>query len=566
MRCALLLLACLALPAWAQERILRHDVDVRVLADGRLDVTERIELRAEGRAFRHGLIRDFPVRDRDPHGDVVVTDLDMLDVLRDGRVEPWRIERVGRVLRLRTGDAGHLKVPSQPVYTLHYRTTRQPLFGDTRDALSLEAIGSDQSVPVEQGSVTVTLPRAVAVETLRAEGITGAAGRDFHVALSAAGTARWTLTQALQPHTGLHVRLAFPKDVIAAPAPRQRALWWLQDNAGLLVALAGLLVLAMYCVLRWRRVRHPQTPRAVPERHEPPPGFSPAGLRYLRRMRYDARSFAADLLASAVDDHLCFHRAPQGARTGWRIERTHEGAHTLPTMEQRAQLTALLPGPDDAVDLRSREQARVAQACKAHELALRKRFVPALFRAHGGSILGALLIALAASVPALWLAWHSPSLPGTVLVVVLMAPMLLAFALLVRAPTAEGRQVLAHTEGLRRHLAGAAKAGRRHGDAPAVPSLDAARYVRLLPYAVALEVEDAWTKAFAATVGDDQAIEAVAGIAWYRGLVVTDLARFSRSVGESLAARIASVASPNKKKKRAPTSTPPPAEPPQPSR
>ncbi|MCD9096094.1 DUF2207 domain-containing protein [Luteimonas fraxinea] len=565
MRCALLLLACLALPAWAQERILRHDVDVRVLADGRLDVTERIELRAEGRTFRHGLVRDLPVRDRDPYGDVVVTDLEMQDVLRDGRVEPWRIERVGRVLRLRTGDAGHLKVPSQPVYTLHYRTTRQPLFGDTRDALSLDAIGSDQSVPVEQGSVTVTLPRAVAVDTLRAEGITGATGRDFHVSLSAAGTARWTLTQALQPHTGLHVRLAFPKDVIAAPTSRQRALWWLQDNAGLLVALVGLLVLAAYCVLRWRRVRHPQTPGAAPERHEPPTGFSPAGLRYLRRMRYDARSFAADLLASAVDDHLCLHRTPQGARTGWRIERTHAGAHTLPTMEQRAQLTALLPEPDDAVDLRSREQARVAQACKAHELALRKRFVPALFRAHGGSILGALAIALAASVPALWLAWHSPSLPATVLVVILMAPMLLGFALLVRAPTTEGRQLLAHAEGLRRHLAGGAKAGRRHGDAPAMSTLDAARYVRLLPYAVALDVEDAWTKAFAATVGDDKAIEAVAGIAWYRGLVVTDLVRFSRSMGDSLAARIAAVASPNKKKKNVPEPTPP-AEPPQPSR
>lgn len=546
MRLALLLLACLALPAWAQERILRHDVDVRVLADGRLDVTERIELRAEGRTFRHGLVRDFPVRYRDPHGDVVVTDLEMQDVLRDGRVEPWRIERLGRVLRLHTGDAGHLKVPSQPMYTLHYRTSRQPLFGDTQDALSLDAIGSDQSVPVEQGSVTVTLPQAVAVDTLRAEGITGMAGRDFHVALSAAGTARWTLTQALQPHTGLHVRLAFPKGVIAAPAPRQRALWWLQDNAGLLVALAGLLVLAAYCVLRWRRARHPQMPGAVPDRHEPPAGFSPAGLRYLRRMRYDARCFAADLLASAVDDHLCIHRTPQGARTGWRIERTHEGAHTLPTMEQRAQLTALLPESNDTVDLRSREHARIAQACRAHELALRKRFVPSLFRAHGGSILGALAIAIAAAAPALWLAWHSPALPATVLVVVLMAPMLLAFALLVRAPTAEGRQLLVHAEGLRRHLAGAAKAGRRHDDARAMPPLDAARYVRLLPYAMALEVEDAWTKAFAAQVGNDHAIEAVAGIGWYRGLVVTDLARFSRSMGGSLAARIAAVTQPKK--------------------
>jgi len=529
---------------------------VRVLADGRLDVTERIELRAEGRVFRHGLVRDIPVRYRDPHGDVVVVDLQVQDVLRDGRVEPWRIERVGRVLRLHVGDTGHLQVPSQPVYTLHYRTTRQPLFGDAQDALSLNVIGSDQAVPVEQGAVTVTLPHTIAVGSLRADGVTGAAGRDFHVALSAAGSARWVLTRPLQPHEGLHVRLAFPKDVIAPPAPRQRALWWLHDHAGLLVALAGLLVLAAYCVLRWRRVRHPQTPGAVPDRHEPPAGFSPAGLRYMRRMRYDARGFAADLLASAVDDHLCIHRQPQGPRTGWRIERTREGAQTLPTMEQRAQLTALLPEPRDGVELRSREHARIAQACKAHELALRKRFVPALFRAHGGSILGALAIALATAVPALVIARHTPALPATILVVASMVPMLVVFAVLVRAPTAEGRQLLAHAEGLRRYLAGTAKAGRRHDDAHAVPPLDAARYTRLLPYAVALDAEDAWTKTFAARVGAQNAIDAVAAIPWYRGLAVTDLARFSRSMGDSLTARIAAAAHPKKHQRDAKSARP----------
>ncbi|MDR7191506.1 DUF2207 domain-containing protein [Luteimonas terrae] len=544
----LLLLVCIALPAWTQERILHHDVDVRVLADGRLDVTERIEVRAEGRTFRHGLVRDFPVRYRDPQGDVVVTEVQVQDVRRDGRVEPWRIERAGDVLRLSTGDAGHLKTPSQPVYMLHYRTTRQPLFGETQDVLSLDAIGADQAVPVEQGSVTVTLPRAVAVDTLHAHGVTGAAGRDFHVALSAAGTARWTLARPLQPHEGLHVRLAFPKGVIAPPTLRQRSLWWMHDHAGLLVALTGLLLLAGYCVVRWRRVRQPQVLGAVPDLHEPPPGFSPAGLRYLRRMRYDARCFAADLLASAVDDHLCILRQPQGTRTGWRIQRTHEGAHTLPTMEQRAQLSALLPEPHDAVDLRSREHTRIAQACKAHETALRRRFVPALFRAHGGSILGALAIAIPSAAVALRLAWHSPALMATLLAVVLMVPMLLAFALLVRAPTAEGRQLLAHAEALRRYLVGSAHAGRRLEGNPDVPPLDARRYLRLLPYAVALDAEDAWTKGFAARVGPQRAVEAVAGVPWYRGLVVTDLARFSRSMGDSLTARIAATARPKKKR------------------
>ena len=545
-RLLVLLLASVMLPAWGQERILRHDVDVRVLADGRLDVTERIELRAEGRRFRHGLVREFPLRSRGLEGEPLVADVQVRDVLRDGRAEPWRIERAGDVLRLHTGDTRHLPMPSQPVYTLHYRTARQPVFGDTRDALTLDAIDRSHGVPVEQASVSLALPRPVAVQALRATGVTGVDGRDFHVALSAAGTAHWTLTRPLAPHAGLRVRLEFPTGIVAAPVPGQRLVWWLQDHAGLIVALAGVFALAIYCVLRWRHVRQPQILGAVPFRDEPPAGFSPAGLRYIRRMRYDARGFAADLLASAIDDHLRLQRLPRGARTGWRIERTREGAHTLPTMEQRALVSALLPAPRDAVELRRHASARVATAWKAHETALRRRFQPALFRAHRGGIVGAIAIALATSGPALWLARHAPSLPATVLVVASMAPVLLAFALLVRVPTAEGRRLLEHAEGLRRHLASAAKGARRRTDGPAGPRIDAARYARLLPYAVALDVEEAWTSAFAATVGAPAAVEAVAGFPWYRGLTVTDLGRFTRSMGTSLGARLAAVAHPRR--------------------
>ncbi|MET0329545.1 MAG: DUF2207 domain-containing protein, partial [Luteimonas sp.] len=255
---AWLLLVCLASPAVAQERILRHEVDVRILADGRLDVTERIALQAEGKAFRHGLVRDLPLRGRDLQGDTVIADIEVVDVLRDGRAEPWNATREGRVLRLRTGDARHLQVPSQPVYTLRYRTRRQPLFGDGSDAVSMQAIGSDQPVPVERAIVTVSLPGAVPVAAMRAVGVNGADGRDFHVALSATGSARWTTTRDLRAHEGLQVRLEFPAGLLTPPTPRTRVLWWLDDHVGLLLAIAGLLALVAYCVLRWRRVRQPQ--------------------------------------------------------------------------------------------------------------------------------------------------------------------------------------------------------------------------------------------------------------------------------------------------------------------
>src|SRR3546814_6451671 len=48
-----------AAPVQAQERILSYDSVIEVHADGSLDIVEDIRVRAEGRAIRRGIYRDF---------------------------------------------------------------------------------------------------------------------------------------------------------------------------------------------------------------------------------------------------------------------------------------------------------------------------------------------------------------------------------------------------------------------------------------------------------------------------------------------------------------------------
>ena len=61
-----------AAPAAAQERILAYHSLLEVQADGSLEVTETIRVRAEGREIRRGIYRDFPTRYRDRAGNRVV--------------------------------------------------------------------------------------------------------------------------------------------------------------------------------------------------------------------------------------------------------------------------------------------------------------------------------------------------------------------------------------------------------------------------------------------------------------------------------------------------------------
>ena len=80
----------------------------------------------------------------------------------------------------------------------------------------------------------------------------------------------------------------------------------------------------------------------------------------------------------------------------------------------------------------------------------------------------------------------------------------------------------------------------------AEPVLDAARFEALLPYAVALDVEDAWTKKFTLAVGAAAAAAATSAMAWYHGTggSIGDVGSFTRAVGGSLASQIASSSTP----------------------
>ena len=173
---SLLLVAMLAFPAHAQERILAYDSTVVVADDGSLDVTERITVRAEGSQIRRGIYRDFPTRYKDRHGNRVVVGFEMLGVTRNGRPEPWFTENLGNGVRINTGNDDFLEVPAEHTFELHYRTTRQLGFFADHDELYWNAIGTGWAFPIESGSVEVRLPQAVPVAGMQAIAYTGAQG------------------------------------------------------------------------------------------------------------------------------------------------------------------------------------------------------------------------------------------------------------------------------------------------------------------------------------------------------------------------------------------------------
>ena len=533
-------------PLAAQERILAYDSRIAVAADGSLDVTERITVRAEGDQIRRGIYRDFPTRYKDRYGNRVVVDFEMLGVTRDGRPEPWFTESRANGVRINTGNDDFLQVPANYTYTLHYRTTRQLGFFADHDELYWNAIGTGWAFPIESGSVEVRLPQPVPVADMQAGGFTGAqgaAGRDFSASLTAPGNARWRLTQPLPPRQGLTIVLSFPKGLVPAPTRAQRVLWFFGDNRGALVALLGLLALSGYCAQRWRKVGRDPRPGIIIARYEPPTGHSPAGLRYLRRMGYDTRCFSSDLLALAVAGDVRIHRQDKLLKDAWSLERLPADAGDIDDA-QRALLHKLFPAGEAMLELRNTNASTMQSAQAAHSAALKARYQPAMFKGNAGSALVAMAIAAVATGLAL-LASGGAGVVVIITCAVLMTAIVIVFAVLVKAPTDAGRKLLDEIEGLKLYLGVAERdeLARLPGpDAP--PPLDAERYQRLLPHAVALEVKEAWTKQFTLAVGAAAAAATTATMAWYSGGRAGDLGSFASSIGSSLSSQIASSSSP----------------------
>ncbi|GGA72564.1 hypothetical protein GCM10011521_08360 [Arenimonas soli] len=542
---ACLLLAWVA-PVAAQERIKVYHADITVLADGSMEVTENITVRAEGKRIRRGIYRDFPTRYKDHLGNRYVVDFEVLGVKRDGEPEAWFTEKQSNGVRVNTGGDNFLPVPADYTFSIRYRTTRQIGFFDEHDELYWNVTGLGWDFSIERASATVKLPAPVAPADMRLEAYTGRGGEqgsDYVARAAGPGVAEFETTRTLGSYEGLTLVVGFPKGLVEQPSTSQRLAWLLRDNGGILVALAGLMLLLAWYLRSWHRVGRDPPPGSIFPRYEAPEGFTPGELRYLWKQAYTDRCFAADIVDLGVHGHVLVQQ--DGAKD-WVLERS-ASAEPIASEAQR-QLLDKLFSKGNRVELENTNASVIGGARMKHIAALDKRMHPAYFKRNGLPLLLGWLFSFGYG----WLAFVVAGGSGIPFIILLLALALVAhllFAYLMKAPTPDGRELLDAIEGLRLYLGVAERdelARLAKPGGPAAPSPDPERYQALLPYALALDVEEAWTKHFTAAVGAAQAQETARSMGWYRGSTASmaSLGAMSSSLGNALSSQISSSSSP----------------------
>lgn len=292
--------------AQAAEEILSFRSDIVVNPDSSLNVTETIQVRATGKQIKRGIYRDFPTRYRDHAGNNYVVDFELLETLRDGMLESAKTEAYTEPfafsgLRIYLGRKEHLLAPGIYSYTIKYRTTRQLGFFRDHDELYWNVTGDNWSFPIRSAEAHVFLPgNATALAMEAYTGSKGAKGQDYRVATGNYGEIVFRSTRSFATKEALTIVVSWPKGLVREPTPEERARNFLKDNLYLLLGLGGLLVVLFYYLAVWQALGVDPAKGTIIPQFDAPKGMSPVEMRYLWKMGYDDKGFAALILNLAV--------------------------------------------------------------------------------------------------------------------------------------------------------------------------------------------------------------------------------------------------------------------------
>ena len=523
-RLALALLLALPLLAGADERILEFHSDITIRQDGWIEVTETIRVRAEGDRIRRGIYRDFPTEYFDKLGNRYVVDFQPLAVFRNDAREPFKTVQYRNGVRTYFGDSDYFIDLGVHTYTFRYRASRMLGFFEGHDELYWNVTGFDWAFPIDRGSATVRFDFDVPAGRVGTEGYTGpygSNGQDFASHVDADGVAHFEANDPLGPLNGLTIVVMWPKGLVTEPAALERAGWILKDNAGLLILLVGFAGVLGYSIPVWSRYGKDPEEGVLVTRYEPPQGFSPASLRYIRQMYYDDKTMTAAILSLAVKGYLRINDLGS-KHTLFKLEPGPK-APALATGE--AELYRALFRDGNRVVLEQDNHALLGDARSAHRSSLVKDYKKHYFRLNVLLNIPSILIALIAAGLALLVGGR---LSLTMIAVVLATVLTIAFfGVIMRRPTIRGRKVLDEMLGFRDYLEVAEKDEMNLRNPPEkTPQL----FEAYLPFALALGVEQEWAEKFAAV------LESIRGPdgrgyqpSWYSGS--WNSARPGRSIG-----------------------------------
>ena len=481
---------CVAFPVLAEEVINRFDVGIEVETDGDIILTETITVTAEGNQIRRGIFRDLP-RYFESDGDRLRYDYKVLSIQRNGQREPYETSTEGNAWRIRIGDEDHFLSRGEHVYVIRYRVKNQIRYFEDFDEIYWNVTGTYWNFPILVASARVILPEGARM--IEQNGYTGGQG-DTGSAYRFSRDGRaymFETTEPLRVREGLTISLTMDKGVIDPPSAADKtALWW-QRSGAVVILLTSLCGVFYFLYRSWQTVGVDPPKGPVFARYEPPMGYSPAAVHHIYHRGFHQHDALIATLVNLGIKGFVEIDAEDKKKTVL-TPKTADG-ETLPIEERLLDRKLLSHG---TMTLGDKYNKTFTTAYMAFRKRVSDRFGSAYFKWNVGYTIFAVLLSGAA------IAWAIIQAPGWTLAMTLLVGALVilngVFMYLMPAPTPKGQDVRTEIEGFKLYLEKAEKLQLNAFEVGSgqEPPMTVERYEKFLPYAIALGVEEPWTKHF----------------------------------------------------------------------
>jgi uncharacterized membrane protein YgcG len=532
------LLALFAVPAWAQstqEVIHDYTVEIQILSDGHLTITETIDYDF-GSTRHHGIFRTIPTRFyRDDVYDRIYRIEDVSVTASAGAPSDTEVSQEGTSTVIRIGDPD-VEISGRHTYMVVYRVEGALNAFAGHDELYWNAIGDEWAVPIERADVTVKTP----ADIRRVTCFQGYAGSTESCNAEQHGpTATFSAGRTLQPLEGLSIVVAIPKGAVPEPKPILDERWSagraFSLNAGTMGAAAVMLAVLGGALFRmWSRegrdrrflgspidqvmgttsgedetVPIGEGDFEAPVEFAPPEGVRPGQIGTL----LDERANVIDVTATIVDlagrGFLLIQEIPgEGlfSKADWNLIRLEKGWTELFAYEKELLDGLFRDGNEVKVsDLKTTFAERLHGVEQSlYEDAMREKW----FRARPDHVRtrwagrGVLLTVVGGGLTFVLARWTHWGLVGIPVIVAGVALALMARWMPAR--TAKGTAMLRRIRGFRRVIATAETHMSRWAEEENV-------FTRYLPYAIVFGLTKKWAKAF-----EDLGLAPVTS-SWYEG-------------------------------------------------
>ncbi len=479
-----------ALSLNAREAITNYHSDITIRKDGWLDVTETIKVCAQGKNIRKGIYRDFPLCYRSGIS-WFKTPFSLKSIKRGEKsLSTWDTEYLSRGIRMYMRDGSWLRYGSH-IFELSYMVGRHIGFFKNSDELYWNVVGGDWMFPIDVSSATVHLPEGVTTDQIKYTAYAGSQGsykKAFRTRIVDHHTIEFICTRNLRPRQAFSIVIGMPKGSITPPSVLQKMWWSFYDHLGWVFLIVISLLMSICAWYLYDRTQKEDSKKPIIPLFEPPKDFTPGMVNYFVNRGFKTEGFAADLVNMGVQQ--CIGISLKKGILSY-FSKTYElELKNLPNNEFYYKMLIKLFAGNKKITLNSSRSEETTKSLEYTRKYYRKKLDKLLLLGYFivPFVLYIVVMIIAAALSSVT---HSPeafyfAIPGGI------GLALLTYS--TRSYTKEGFEIRDHIAGFKLYLESAEVPRMKYISTP--PERTPELYEKYLPYAMALGVEDQWTKNF----------------------------------------------------------------------